>query len=145
MDYYVPPTVESAICASTNEIAETGFRKEADLAQYGGSDYKNAIRVERGISLDKAFEIAISDPNIHYFCFTKGHCMILEVPSDQQIDSVSDPLHLVSNITYHRDVDGSLGSGGCRVFHHGDVVFFGKEGKWLGTAPGLSDTYSKNE
>ena len=136
---YVPP--QSAFYASIEQI-EQGFKKEADLAQYKGSDYSNAIRVERSISLAQAFEIAQSDPEIDYFVYTKGFMMVLEIPSDVHFDPANDPLKLVTYTGFRYDL-GDFGVGFCRVFRHGDVVFFKNEGKWLGTAPGLADVYSK--
>ena len=138
---YTPPV--SAIHANVNEVCVQGFTKQEDFAQYGGSDYKNAVCVARGISLQQAFAIAEHDPTVDYFVFLKGGCMVLPISEDIPFDPTSDSLGLVSYISYRRDSDGSIGYGGCRVFHHGDAVFFRKEGKWLGTAPGLADTYSK--
>jgi hypothetical protein len=136
MDYYTPAVETQGV----HEIAASEFTQEPDCAQYKGSTYQNAIRVERGISLEKAFEIAATDGRIHYFFFTKGPCMVLPVNSEE----ITDPLNLISDIPYQNDEDGSTGQG-CRVFYYGDVVFFAKEGKWLGTAPGLADTYSKKD
>jgi len=129
---------------NSNNSERKGFILERDTAQYKGSDYANAVRIERGISLDKAFEIAESDSNIDYFVYLKGGQMVLEIPSDVQFDSTKDPLNLVSNTKFRFD-SGDFGSGNCRIFRHGDVVFFKKEGKWLGSAPGLADTYSKEK
>ena len=140
MDYQIPA---SAIHTSIDQSKTRGFKKEANLAQYGGSDYSNAVRVERGISLDEAFTIAKNDPAIDYFVYLKGGCMVLPLPTDVSYDFSKDSLGLVSRNTYVRDSDGKTGSGLCRIFYHGDTVFFKKEGKWLGTAPDLADTYSK--
>lgn len=120
------------------------FVCEENLAQYGGSDYSNAVRVERGISLAKAFEIANSDANIDYFFYTKGGMMVLEVPADVIYDLEKDPLHLVTSTTYQTD-NGEIRQGLVRIFEHGDVVFFKGEGKWLGSAPGLADVYVKEK
>lgn len=116
---------------------EITFVKEADVAQYGGSDYSNAIRVERGISLEEAFEIAENDPDIDYFVYLKGGQMVLTCDKPK-----NDPLGLV---TYNRIGfdDGHVANGYCRIFRHGDTVFFKNEGKWLGSAPGYADVYSK--
>jgi hypothetical protein len=121
-----------------------GFSRIQDAAQYKGSDYSNAIRVERGITLDQALDIAKSDPEIDYFVFTKGFMMVLELPSDATYDSEKDPLHLITQGPYVFD-NGQLGEGYMRVFSQGDVVFFKKTGKWLGSAPGLADVYEKTE
>lgn len=120
------------------------FRMEPDVAQYKGSDYANAVRVERGITLEQAFEIAKNDPEIDYFVYLKGYQMVLEIPSDVEFNPEKDPLGLVSYNDYIYDA-GGLGSGYCRVFQQGDVVFFKNEGKWLGSAPGLADAYFKNQ
>ncbi|HSX11218.1 MAG TPA: hypothetical protein VLF94_05850 [Chlamydiales bacterium] len=121
---------------------EVTFVKEADVAQYKGSDYANAIRVERGISLDEAFKIAKNDPEIDYFVYVKGYSMVLEIPPGVPFDAEKDPLELVTHTRFIYD-DGRPSEGYCRIFKQGDVVFFKNEGKWLGTAPGLADVYSK--
>lgn len=124
------------------EVHVNDFKKQANAAQYKGSDYSNAVRVERGISLEQAFEIAKSDPNIDYFVYTKGYSMVLEIPPETTFDPSKDPLGLVTHTRFRYDA-GNLGEGHCRIFHHGDVVFFKNEGKWLGSAPGLADVYFK--
>jgi hypothetical protein len=134
---YVPPQTEIHEKISIHE-----FRSEPNTAQYKGSDYTNAVRVERGISLKQAFEIAKSDPNIDYFVYVKGGAMVLEIPPEVTFDPMKDPLHLVTYNHYVYDAGGT-DFGACRIFRHGDVVFFKKEGMWLGSAPGLADTYFK--
>lgn len=122
--------------------AESRFVKQADAAQYKGSDYANAVRVERGITLHEAFTIAANDPQIDYFVFTKGATMVLELPPEVSFDPAQDPLKLVTHVPFVYD-SGELSEGYCRIFTYGDVVFFKNEGKWLGSAPGLADVYSK--
>jgi hypothetical protein len=126
-------------CSGEKEVT---FRLEANLAQYKGSDYSNAVRVERNITLERAKEIAARDENIDYFVYLKGGCMVLEIPPGVEFDPNNDPLGLVTYNQYIFD-DGHPGAGACRIFQHGDVVFFKKEGEWLGTAPGLADVYYK--
>lgn len=117
------------------------FTKLPNAAEYKGSSYANAIRIERGISLEKAFEIAQSDPNIEYFFHVKGYCMVLEIPPETDLSSVNDPLELLSYSLYQYD-NGDLNRGYARIFRHGDTVFFTKASeKWLGSAPGLADVY----
>ena len=89
------------------------FHKIENVAQYGGSDYKNAIYSARGITLSEAYEIAFKNPEISYFFFTKGYQMVLG-------SDYSDK----------------------RIFHYGDVVFF-KGKPWWGSANGLADGYIK--
>jgi hypothetical protein len=101
-----------------------------DTAQYKGSDYTNAIAVKRGITLDKAFKIARTRPDVDYFVYSKGG-MSLEIPEGVSFDPSKDPLKLVSN--------------GTRTFKRGDAVFFKNEGKWLGSAPGMANTYVKTQ
>ena len=122
--------------------AVQGFRREANLAQYGGANYGNAKRVERGISLERALAIAKGDPEIAYFVYVKGGCMVLPVAKEETFSLKNDPLGLVTEQSYQFD-DGRLGYGLCRIFHHGDTVFFKGEGRWLGSAPGLADVYTK--
>jgi len=132
---YVPPKTEIHEQVRVNE-----FKLQQNTAQYKGSDYTNAIRVERGIPLEDAIAIAKNDPSIDYFVYVKGYQMVLEVPPEVQFDSMKDPLGLVTFTRYGYDAGGT-GYGACRIFRHGDVVFFKKEGMWLGSAPGLADTY----
>ncbi len=122
----------------------SGFSVRKDVAQYKGSDYANVIQVERNIPLEKAFEIAENNPDIDYFVYMKGCQMVLEIPPDVQFNPNNDPFELASNIDFIYD-SGELGSGYCRVFGHGDVVFFKEAGIWLGSAPGLADTYFKTK
>ena len=119
-----------------------GFSLKRDVAQYKGSDYANVVQVARNISLEQAFEIAESNPEIDYFVYTKGYQMVLEVPSDVSFDPRKDPFGLASKVCFQYD-SGELGNGYCRIFQRGDTVFFKKEGVWLGSAPGLADAYFK--
>ncbi|MBX7065968.1 MAG: hypothetical protein K1X28_01935 [Parachlamydiales bacterium] len=118
------------------------FHCVPNLAQYKGSDYANAVRVERGITIEEAKRIASEDPEVGYFVYVKGFTMVLEFAPEQEYLPEKDPLHLVTTIPYRFD-DDRPGYGYVRLFHHGDVVFFKNEGKWLGTAPGLADVYEK--
>ncbi len=121
---------------------DVAFNCVPDVAQYKGSDYSNAVRVERGMTVEQAKEIAANDPDIDYFVYVKGGCMVLEFEPGQEYHPEKDPLHLVQQGPYLFDT-GGLGFGYMRVFYHGDVVFFKNEGRWLGTAPGLADVYEK--
>ena len=123
-------------------VERNGFSVQEDVAQYKGSDYSNVVHVERHISLEEAFEIAEKNPDIDYFVYIKGRSMVLEIPPGGCSDGSCDPFGLVSFENFICD-SGGLGVGYCRIFHHGDVVFFKKEGMWLGSAPGLADTYFK--
>lgn len=113
-----------------------------DTAQYKGSDYSNVVRVERKITLDQAFKIANENDDIGYFVYLKGRQMVLEIPSEVQFDPAKDPFGLVEDVDFIYD-SGEPAHGYCRIFRHGDVVFFKNEGIWLGSAPGLADTYCK--
>ncbi len=123
-------------------VEKEGFEFKPDLAQYKGSNYSNVVQVERGITLDEAFEIAENNPEIDYFFYTKGETMVLELPADTVFAPEADFFHL---IRWHQFIwDSDLrGEGFCRVFRHGDAVFFSEDGKWLGSAPGLADVYCK--
>ena len=139
MDYH-PPAAE--MVASVQEAYQQGFKKDANAAQYKGSDYSNAVAVERDISLERAFEIARANPEIDYFFYTKGYMMVLEIPPDVRFDPKKDPLHLVTHTNFRYD-SGQYATGYCRIFCQGDAVFFRNEGKWLGSATGLADVYIK--
>ncbi len=117
------------------------WRQQANAAQYGESDYANAVRLERGITLEKAIQIAESDPEIAYFFITTGYTMVLTVPS-QYVGN--DPLKMITQTHFIYD-NGTPSYGHCRIFHHGDTVFFKDiKGMWLGGAPGLADTWIRN-
>lgn len=133
-----PPTeMHQHICAED-------FKKCPDLAQYKGSDYANAVRVERGVSLERAFEIARGDDDIDYFFYVKGGQMVLEFPPDVHYDHSSDPLKFGTYIgEFWNEQENRIVDGYCRIFRYGDAVFFNNEGKWLGTAPDLADVYEK--
>lgn len=118
------------------------FILQANSAQYKGSDFSNVVAVARSIPLEKAFEIARSNENVDYFVYVKGYCMVLEMPSDYQHNPANDPFGLVCYTPFIFD-NGDKADGYCRIFHHGDAIFFNKEGMWLGSAPGLADTYIK--
>ena len=134
-----------AIQSVTLHAAERdGFSMQRDVAQYNGSDYANVVRVERGISLEEAFEIAESNLDIDYFVYLKGCQMVLVFPSDFQFDPINDPFRLISYSHFIYD-SGDSGCGYCRIFGHGDTVFFKKDGMWLGSAPGLADAYFKEK
>lgn len=124
----------------SNLAVQAEFKVIPDTAQYKKSDYLNAIRIERGISLKKAKEIAEADPEIAYFVYLKGGCMVLE---NDEADIGNDPLGLVTYQFYTFD-NGQPGRGLCRVFRYGDALFFTDQSKmWLGSAPELADTYVK--
>lgn len=106
------------------------FTRIPGKAQYGGSDYANAVRVERGITLAEALEIAANDPEIDYFFIMKDLQMVLNFVPGQVYEPAKDPLHLVQN-------------GNMRIFRLGDAVFFKNEGKWLGDAGPFADVYEK--
>jgi len=103
----------------TNQIPEIdssitqGFKKIPNVAQYKMADWSQVVGIARGISMDEAYRIANSNPDITFFFHTKGYQMVLEKE------------------------DGSY-----RVFRHGDTVFFSGQ-PWWGSAPGLADGYVK--
>lgn len=105
----------------SNEIPEMsavstdGFAKLKDVAQYGEGDWSNVVGIARGISVQEAKTIASNNPEITFFFYTKGYQMVLGTGRH----------------------DGS-----CRVFHHGDTVFFSGE-PWWGSANDLADGYMK--
>lgn len=129
---------------SLKEEIKDSFTVKPNMAQYKGSDYSNAVRVERGISLREAVKIAKSDPTIDYFCFTKGSCMVLETSDKQGIEE-KDPLDLLSYSWIQMDLTGEVKKRFSRIFHHGDTVFFTdiENRNCLCKAPGLSDAYIK--
>ncbi len=127
--------------SQTNPVRE-GFVVERDVAQYKGSDYANVVHVERGITLEEAYDIAESNPDVDYFVYLKGGQLVLEVPPEVECNPENDPFELLSFTNFRYD-SGKYSKGYCRIFRHGDVVFFKKEGIWLGSAPGYADAYFK--
>jgi hypothetical protein len=132
----------AAHCGLLTGAERSGFRCEPNGAQYKGSDYSNVVHVARGISLDEAFTIAEQNPEIDYFVYLKGGMMVLEIPPEVKFDRSKDPFGLVTQTGFMYD-SGAHGYGYCRIFRHGDTVFFKNEGKWIGSAPGLADVYVK--
>lgn len=132
----------AATAVSCYGSVREGFNLQANTAQYKGSDYSGVVHVERSITLDEAFDIAESNPDIAYFFYVKGWQMVLEMPDDAQADALSDPFGLITYQRYLTDA-GARSVGHCRIFKHGDAIFFKKDGMWLGSAPGLADTYVK--
>ena len=90
------------------------------MAQYGGADWRNEVRRDHDLSLEKAMSIGASDPKITFFFYMKDGPMYLE-PKE--------------------------GPGGWTekgMFNEGDAVFFtGKP--WYGSAPGFADAYEKEQ
>lgn len=122
----------------------SGFRVQKDVAQYKGSDYENVVQVARNISLEEAFDLAEKNPKIDYFVYTKARQMVLEIPPDVPFVRYQDRFGLVHSTRFKCD-SGKIDEGYCRIFNRGDVVFFEKEGMWLGSAPGLADVYFKEQ
>jgi hypothetical protein len=133
-----------ALQGTVNAGEHEGFEWREDFAQYKGSDYANVVHVERGISLDQAFEIAEGNDEIDYFVYTKGGSMVLEVPPEVAYDQALDTFGLASYIDFVYD-SGEYGRGYSRVFYYGDAIFFSKDGIWLAPAPGLADAYLKTD
>lgn len=88
-----------------------GFQKIPNVAQYKEADWSQVIGIAKGISMEEAYKIAESNPEVTFFFYTTGYQMILEKPD-----------------------------GGYRVFRHGDTVFFSGK-PWWGGATGLADGY----
>jgi len=59
-------------CGILSAAERNGFSVQKDVAQYKGSDYANVVQVARNISLEEAFDIAESNPDIDYFVYMKG-------------------------------------------------------------------------
>ena len=100
----------------THEIPEIqcgNYERVPNVAQYGHADWNQVVGIARGITVEKAEEIADENPEITYFFYTTGCQMVLETED-----------------------------GNYRVFRHGDTVFFAGE-PWWGSAPGLADGYIK--
>lgn len=127
------------------EIHQTeDFKKCPNLIQHAESDYSNAIRIERGVSLDEAIFIARSDNDIDYFFYVKTDELTQEIPPEAHYDPNQDPLELGTYVDFRGDKEGMHCGGFCRSFRYGDAVFFKNEGKWLDKADGLADIYEKN-
>ena len=94
---------------------EISFVCHPNCAQYGGPEgdagYANAVQVERGISLEEAFEIAKNNSEINHFVYVKGDGMTL-IGGDPENDPLGSGYHIIQSKI-------AIGSGG----------FFGKG--WL--------------
>lgn len=93
-----------------------GWKRIPNVAQYGQSDWNNVIGKAEQVTLEKAKEIANSNPDITYFFHVKGGRMVL--------------------------IDKRTPENIYRVFFHGDAVFFTGE-PWWGSAKNLADGYIK--
>ena len=143
---YISPISANQTVQAVSSSAQDQFTAHPDAAQYKNAGWGHVARVERGISLDQAFEIAANDDNIAYFMYVKGHTMVLEIDLREAPASTfdEDQFGLVLRGGYYDENKGRTSYGIMRVFHEGDVVFFwGPQHKWLGSAPGLADTYEK--
>ncbi len=132
----------SSVEEAEQKVAYT-YQVERNVAQYKDSSFENVVAVRRNITLEQAKEIADANPDIDYFMFVKGPVLALE--ASQAVSVGNDPFKLAV-------VGGYIGLDGhyhpnpaMRVFHEGDVVFFNKNGLWLGSAPGLADIYYKED
>lgn len=126
------------------------FTKIEGAAPYKGSGWGSALRIEKGISLEAAQQIALTDERtidgedqprpVAYFMYVNADMLILEVPQEafnpdfNPVDKHNDPLELAQ----------VWGRGYARIFHRGDTVFFYREDKWLGDAGPFADTYVVN-
>lgn len=127
---------------SQDFLKKVEFTRIPNVAQYGGSDYSNVVRVERGISLEQAKAIAAEDREIDYFVYLKGIQMVLPLQGDIEKQLEQDEHGLIRQGAFIYD-NGTPGYDYFRLFQHGDVVFFKKDGRWLGSAPGFADVYEK--
>jgi hypothetical protein len=66
------------------------FEKVPDSAEYKGASWDNLVKIATGLTLDQAYEIAKSDPNITYFFHTIGYRLILDTPKGVQIFGYGD-------------------------------------------------------
>jgi hypothetical protein len=103
---------------------------------FQGYHWNHAVRVERGISVEEALDIAANDPNIDYFCYTTAGQLVLNFIPGEEYKPEEDPLHLI----YPGGPTKYL-----RLFHYGDVVFFAKDDskKYYGDAGPLGVSYEK--
>lgn len=76
------------------------WERFADVAQYQGASWDNLVRIESGLTIERAYEIAENDPEITFFFFTKGWNLLLDTPI------------------------------GWRSFRYGDVAFFRGAPHW---------------
>ncbi len=103
MATYVFGLVSLASNATASEITIPEFsqiKKIPDVAQYKLADWSGVVDVAKGISVEEANWIALGNPEITFFFYTKGDQMILECPQ------------------------------GYRIFQQGDAVFFKGEPWW---------------
>jgi|GEM_PF-6054255 len=138
--WLTPSNGEADTYCKLDPESDPRFEKIPNRFQSARSDFKNVVRCERYISLEKAFEIAAADPQIGYFCYVSG-TLRLPIPSDIPFDpSRDDRFNLVSFI-YHR---GQIGWGFQREFEIYNAIFFRADGMDLAEADGRADAYVKS-
>src|ERR1700733_3791564 len=64
----------------TSEDIADNFVMVPHSAQYQGAPWDNLVRIERGLSLDSAYQIAHDSDNISYFFYTIGWQLVLDTP-----------------------------------------------------------------
>lgn len=69
-------------------------------AEYQGASWDNLVTIERGLTLDQAYQVAKDNPEISYFFHTIGWSMVLNTPK------------------------------GLQFFHQGDTAFFKGKPWW---------------
>lgn len=87
-----------------------------NVVQYKCADWSSCIGIAHQVTINQAKEIASNNPDIHFFFYVKGICMVLE-------NTLMSPASV-------------------RIFHQGDAVFFSGTA-WWGSALGLADGYTK--
>lgn len=110
------PTIE----VPYSNQADANWQFLPDHAQYKGAYWGNCIGIAHNLTAEQAKEYGQNNPDVTYFFYVKGGCMVLE----------------------NEDVSPAI----CRIFYHGDAVYFGgnpAETAWWGSAPGLADGYVK--
>ncbi len=70
----------SSLVASDAKNISDKFEMVPHSAEYQKASWDNLIRIERNISMDKAYQIAHEDPEINYFFHTIGWHMVLDTP-----------------------------------------------------------------
>lgn len=88
------------IASSMAFAEERKYDVVPDVAEYQGASWDNLVKIERNITVEEAYAIADSDPNINYFFRTKALQLVLDTPVGRQF------------------------------LHNGDTVFFSGQPWW---------------
>lgn len=78
------------LLTSESESFVAGFECYPNVAQYKQGDWSGCIGMAPGVSLEEALIIANRNPEITFFFYTKGGCLVLETDTDYRMFRYGD-------------------------------------------------------